>query len=63
MTFEEWKQWKETQTEPTCDYVGCIQPPIWILPQNRVFFCAEHAAGAGGSSGLASMYSEAPVFI
>ena len=61
MNFEEWKRWKEAQTEPTCDYVGCTWGPVWVLPQNRVFFCAEHAAKAGGYRGLEAMYSEPAV--
>lgn len=61
MKFEEWKRWKEIQTKPTCDYIGCTRPPVWVLPKNHAFFCAEHAAEKGGFSGLRNMYSETPV--
>lgn len=59
VNFEEWKRSKEAQTEPTCDHVGCTRAPVWVLPQNYAFFCAEHAAG--GYRGLEAMYSEPAV--
>ena len=61
MNFAEWKKWKETQDEPTCDHVGCqSKAPRWLLPQSRVCFCVGCAAELGGQNGLAKMYSENP---
>lgn len=63
MNFNEWKRWKEIQKEPTCDYVGCQnRHPVWELPQNHVFFCAEHGAMRGGIDGMARDYGEMPVY-
>ena len=63
MNFEEWKKWKESQTIPTCDHVGCLNShPVWELPQNHIFFCVEHGAELGGVDGMARMYGESPVY-
>ena len=61
MNFEEWKKWKESQTSPTCDYVGCRESAYWILPQSKVYFCVAHAAKIGGVAGMEKMYGERPV--
>ena len=55
MNFEEWKRWKEQQTQPTCDYVGCQRSPYWLLPQNKVYYCVAHAAL------IERMYGEKPI--
>lgn len=60
MNFEEWKSWKEKQTQLTCDYIGCQRQPIWKLPLNHVHFCVEHGALLGGIDGMAKQYSETP---
>ena len=58
MNFKEWKEWKEAQTKPTCDYIGCIRAPALVLPKQHIFFCAEHAAEKDGYIGLERMYGE-----
>lgn len=60
MNFDEWKLWKEAQTEPTCDYVGCQRLPVWKLPLNNVYFCVEHS---GGINNMRNMYGEQPVYL
>ena len=57
MKFEEWKAWKEKQIEPTCDHIGCTRRPVWSLPKQEIYFCAEH----GNYLDIQRLYGEKPL--